>query len=146
MDIDADGAKRHTAFEFHPVKGRRFLTIDVTLEANDIDSTATLLRAIAAQGERVKDAIVRLNISVPAPIEGQIRDNDLREALKAAHYLTIARDIQRETRLRLGRWAAGELTPLDALKAYLEAKKTAAEQAKLLLEYGEKLILGRKES
>jgi len=55
----------------------------------------------------------------------------------------IARDIKRESRLRLGKWSAEEITPIDALKAYLEAKKTPPERARVLLEYGAKLIQER---
>ena len=140
IEPDKETGSRQVAFDFHPVTGRRFLTIDIALEPEDTDSTSTVLKAIAGQEERIKDAIVRLQISLPAQIEGQLRDNDLRETLKEAHYFTIAKDIQRETRLRLGKWTAEEITPLDALKAYLESKKVSPERAKLLLEYGERLI------
>ncbi len=99
-----------------------------------------MLRAIAEQEDKIRDTIVRLNISLPAQIEGQLRDNDIRNALKEAHYFTIAKDIKRETRFRLGNWTAEEITPIDALKAYLESKKVAPERAKVLLEYGKKLI------
>ena len=51
----------------------------------------------------------------------------------------------RENRLRLGKFTAEELTPLDALKTYLEAKKVPPERAKVLLEYGEKLIAEQEE-
>ncbi|MCK4368195.1 MAG: hypothetical protein KAV68_00780 [Dehalococcoidales bacterium] len=83
---------------------------------------------------------MRLQISLSAEIEGHLRDNDIRNALKEAHYFTIAKDTRREPRLRLGQWTAEEITPPDALKAYLESKKVSPERAKLLLEYGEKLI------
>ena len=53
---------------------------------------------------------------------------------------TIAKDTSREARLRLGNYTAEELTPLNALKTYLETKKISPERAKVLLEYGEKLI------
>jgi len=133
-------AERHVSYEFHPVSGRRFLTININLEPDDIDPMATVLRAVAGQETSVRDAIVRLNLSLPAQIESQFRDNDLRDALKTAHYFAINRDIKRETRLRLGDRTAEELTPLDALKAYLESKKVSPERQKVLLEYGEKLI------
>ncbi|GAI05607.1 unnamed protein product, partial [marine sediment metagenome] len=74
----------------------------------------------------------------------QLRDNDIRSALAEAHYFTIARDIRRETRLRLGKWTAEEITPIEALKAYLESKKVAPERTKILLQYGEKLIQGQR--
>src|SRR4030067_74551 len=73
-----------------------------------------------------------------------MRDAELRQALKDAHYFTIARDIKRETRLRLGSWTAGEISETEALKKYLESKKVSPEREKTLLEYGEKLIQGKK--
>jgi exonuclease SbcD len=140
IEPDKEAGKRRVSFDFHQVTGRRFLTINIGIESQDTDPTSTVLRAIAEQEDRVGDAIVRLNISLPAEIEGQLRDNDIRNMLKEAYYFTIAKDIQRENRLRLGKWTAEEIPPLDALKAYLESKKVSAERTKLLLEYGERLI------
>ena len=136
--------KRKVSFDFHPVRGRRFVTINIDVEPEDTDPTSTVLRAIGEQEDRVSDAVVRLNISLPAEIEGQLRDNDIREAVKEAHYFTVAKDIERETRLRLGRWTAEEITPLDALRTYLESKNVSSERTKILLEYGEKLIQEQK--
>ena len=140
IEPDKETGKRRVSFDFHQVTGRRFLTINIGIEPQDTEPTSTVLRAITEQEDRVRDAIVRLNISLPAETEGQLRDNDIRNMLKEAYYFTIAKDIQRETRFRLGKWTAEEIPPLDALKAYLESKKVSPERAKLLLEYGEKLI------
>ena len=147
VEIETDGAtgKRQVSFDFHPLEGRRFLTISVALESENTDPTTTILQAIAEQEDKVRDAIVRLNLSVPAQIEGHLRDNEIRNALKEAHYFTIAREIQRETRMRLGNYTAEEITPLDALKAYLEAKKVSPERSKVLLEHGERMIRGQQE-
>lgn len=134
------GLKRDVAYEFHPVNTRRFLTVNVTLAEDDINPAATLLNAITGQREKVKDAIVRLNISVPSQIANQVSDTTIREALKEAHYYTVAQDVQRETRLRMGDRTAEEITPADALKAYLESKKVPTDRQKILLDYGEKLI------
>jgi exonuclease SbcD len=134
------GLKRDVTYEFHPVSTRRFLTVNVKLAEDDINPAATLLNAITGQREKVKDAIVRLNISVPSQITNQVSDTAIREALKEAHYYTVAQDVQRETRLRMGDRTAEEITPADALKAYLESKKVPADRQKILLEYGEKLI------
>jgi exonuclease SbcD len=142
VDIEPGAAGRKVTYEFHPVKARRFLTIDIALEQADTDPTAIVLGAISGQPEAINDAIVRLNISLPSPIEGQLRYHEIREALNPAHFFTIAREIQRETRLRLGNQPAGEITPLAALKAYLETQKVPPERQKVLLEYGEKLING----
>ena len=144
VDIESGkaGGQRQVSFEFHPVEGRRFLTIEAALEAEDTDPTTTVLGAIAGQEQKLKEAIVRLNITVPSSLEGQLRDGETREALQDAHFATVARETVREARLRLGQFTAEEITPLDALKKYLETKKTTPARAKVLMEYGERLIRG----
>jgi exonuclease SbcD len=145
VDILPNGKdnKRQVSFEFHPVNARRFLTVSVNIDTDDTDPTSVVLAAIAGQAEKARDAIVRLNISLPSSLEGQLRNNEIREALKETHYFTIAREIQRETRLRMGNRTAEEITPLDALKAWLESQQVPLERQKVLLEYGEKLIAGQ---
>jgi exonuclease SbcD len=140
IEPNKERGKRLTSFDFYPVKGRRLLTISIDIKPEDADPTAVVLKAVAEQQDSVKGAIVRVSISLPAAVESGLRDNDIRDALEEAHYLTIAKEIKRETRLRLGKWTAEEITPLDALKTYLESKKIASERARLLLEYGERLI------
>ncbi|MBA7692697.1 3',5'-cyclic adenosine monophosphate phosphodiesterase CpdA [subsurface metagenome] len=142
IEPDQPAGKRRVSFDFHPVTGRRFLTINVNIEPEDTDPPSTILKAIAEQGEKVSGAIVRLQISLPVETTGQLKDNDIRDALKEAQYFTIAKDIKREARLRLGQFTAEEITPFEALKTYLETTKVPPAQAKLLLEYGEKLIRG----
>jgi len=140
VDIQTKSGKRRVIYEFHPVNASRFLTISLDIKADEPDPTATVLSAIKTQQEKVKNAIVRLNISLPSSLEGQLRNNDIKDALKDTQAFTIARDIQRETRTRLGSRPAEEITPLDALKAYLETQQIPPERQKTLLEYGEKLI------
>jgi exonuclease SbcD len=144
VDIESDDAtgKRKVSFEFHPVKNRRFLTINVDLKADDLDPTSSVLRAINERATEADNAVVRLNVTMPAELEGQLRDGDLRESLKDTHYYTISRDVQRETRLRLGDRTAEEIVPLDALKAFLETQNIPEERQKILMEYGKKLIEG----
>ncbi|MGD9393447.1 MAG: exonuclease SbcCD subunit D [Dehalococcoidia bacterium] len=136
---DANG-QRQVKFDFYPLEGRRFVTVGVKIEPDDIEPTSSVLKAIAEKSDVIKEAIVRLQISLPSELEGQIRDGEIREALKEAHYFAIAKEVRRETRVRLGEGAAEEITPAQALKAYLESKKVPAERAKVLQEYGERLI------
>ena len=143
VDIDGgEGDRRRVSYRFHPLDGRRFLTIDVNLENQDTDPTTTVVREIMAQAGKVRDAIVRLQLSLPAETEGQLNDIEIRSALNEAHYFTIAKDIKRETRLRLGKWTAEEISPVEALKVYLESKKVSPTRTRTLLEYGERLIRG----
>ncbi|MBN1862053.1 MAG: exonuclease SbcCD subunit D [Dehalococcoidales bacterium] len=141
IEPDKESGRRKVSFDFHPVAGRRFLTLNVNIEPGEADPTTAVTRALSEQADSISEGIVRLNISLPAELEGQLKESELRNALKEAHYFTIARDIKRETRLRLGNLSAEELTPLEALKAYLDSKKVAPERAKTLLDYGERLIV-----
>ena len=147
VDIEPDGEtrKRRVSFSFHQLSGRRFVTINANIEPGEADPTLVVIRAITEQGASIRDSIVRLNISLPAELEGELRDSDIRNALKEALYFTMARDIKRESRLRLGQLAAEEITPIEALKAYLNSKKVSPERAKTLLEYGARLIQGTKQ-
>jgi DNA repair protein SbcD/Mre11 len=142
IDIDSNGktGEKRVVFDFHPLDCRRFLTIDVTLTIKDTDPTAVILTAISEQKNKVKDAIVRLELILPAEIESFLKDNEIRNALKEAYYFTIARDIKRESRPRLGNFTVSEITPMEALKVYLEHKKASPEWVNELLKYGQKLI------
>ena len=98
-----------------------------------------MLQKIEANQNKINDAVVRLEVSIPAAISNKLRDNEVRNKAKEAYYLTFAKEIIRESRLRMGKGAMEGITPLEALKAFLETKYPA-ERAKVLLEYGEKLI------
>jgi DNA repair protein SbcD/Mre11 len=139
VDIRTDAAgKKVTVYEFHQIEGRRFITINVKLDASELDPSRKILEAISTQP--VKDAIVRIRIAMPEHSSNYLNDGEIRNALKECCHYTITREIARENRLRLGRITAEELTPLNALKAYLETKKVTPERTKILMEYGEKLI------
>ena len=140
IEPDEETGKRRISFHFHQLSGRRFVTINANIEPEETDPTLTVIKAITEQASNIGDSVVRLNISLPAELEGALRDSDIRSALKEAHHFSVARDIIRETRLRLGKLAAEEITPFEALKAYLNSKKVSPERAKTLLEYGERLI------
>jgi exonuclease SbcD len=143
IDSDTKDNKRRLSYHFHPVNTRRFLTLDVVLNKQEQDPTLTVLTAIRSQREKVANAVVRLNITIPGTLEGQLHGNDIKDALKEAHHFSISRNVQRETRLRIGNHTAEDITPGNALKAYLETQKIPEERKKILLEYGEKLIEGQ---
>jgi exonuclease SbcD len=145
VEIGPGKTDRKVSYDFHPVHARRFFTIAIALEPEDTDPTAKVLDAISSQKANIHDAIVRLNLTLASQIEGQLRYHEIREALKDAHFFTVAREITRETRLRLGNRSAEEITPLAALKSYLESQQLSPERQKILLDYGEKLISGAKE-
>ena len=132
--------KGQTSFEFHPVKARRFLTIKADLGPGEPEPTQAVLRAIARRQPEIKDAIVRLQVTLPEPLEGLLQEGEVRKALKDAHFIAaIARNVERERRTRMSGWSAEAVTPMEALKSYLSTRNTTTEP-KVLLEYGERLI------
>ena len=139
VNIVDEAGQRKATYKFQAIAARRFFTLSLDLLPQDSDPTATMLQKIEANRDKISDAVVRLEISIPSVISNRFRDNEIRNQLKDAYYLTIAKDIKRESRLRLGKEALKGVTPLDALKAYL-GSKYPSERAKTLLEYGEKLI------
>jgi exonuclease SbcD len=146
VDIDGAGAgQRRTTCEFHPVEGRRFLTINVALEEADPHPLATVLAEIELNKDKVQDAIVRLQLTLPAVFTAQLPDSELRKAMKSAYFLIITRDIRRESRIRLGTRTAEGLTQIDALKLWLESKNTPPERIEVLLDYARRLVEGEKE-
>ena len=143
VDEAADRGGRVRSYEFHVVKARCFLTVKV--DANTGDPTGAVLHALAKKD--VGDAIVRLQIKVSAEKEGLVQENEIRKALKGAYFIAaINKEVEQEHRSRLGAYSAEGITPLEALKLYLESRKTPKERARILLEYGERLIQEGKNS
>lgn len=141
VDIQSDRGSegRKTHLEFHRVNARRFVTLNVDIGSEDISPTSTILAEIERQQGEIEGAVVRLQLNLPAASQSLLRDADLRNALKDAYYSSISREIKEDARIRLGNMPAGELTPLEALRAWLETRKVPPERASLLLDYASRL-------
>lgn len=129
----------NVSYKFHPINARRFFTLNIEIEPQDTDPTASVLQTVENNRSRITDAVVRIDISLPAALSNKLRDSEIRNQVKDAYYLTISKDIRREARIRLGKGTLEGVTPEEALKAYLESKYPA-ERARVLREHGEKLI------
>lgn len=140
VDIELAGKERCVTREFHKVNARRFMTLDVYVDIGDVEPTTAVLKAIVQREAEIRDAVLRLHISLPGTLEASLRDVEINKALRMAHYVTIAKEVRQEARLRLGDWTNQKLTPAEALQKYLETKKVSAERQKVLLEYGERLM------
>ena len=141
VDIEPEKSRgERIAFNFHPSKARRFLTIRVNVSHNDPDPTATILKSIARQERDIKDAIVRVQINIAEHVDGLVQEQEIHRALGEAQYVSIAKDVERERRTRLGDRSAEAMSPTEALKVYLALKKTPADRTKVLLEYADRLI------
>ena len=139
LDPDAPQGTRMTQFEFRQVEPRRFLTIEVKLDASDEDPTGAVVSAI--QRHYIDDAIVRLRISLPVTQEAHLSDGDIQQALSPAHFVaSISHEITERPRTRLAGAYGRGLSPQQALRRYLESRQTAPDRAKTLQERAEELF------
>ena len=140
VDINKGGEAR---FNFHPVQARPLFTLKV--EAGEENPTASVLQEIAKNQDKIRNAIVRLEINLSQP--GKLEVREVLAALREAYYVVPpALNIKREPRTRLSLGQGVEsLTPLEALSAYLEDRKTPAARKEKLLKYAQEL-LERKEA
>ena len=138
LDAAAPRGQRLVDFRLQPVGARRFLTIEVEVDAGE-DPTQEAIKAIARR--QVADAVVRVRITMPQEVEAQLRESEVREALSEAHFVApIVRDVTRERRTRLGATTVEGLSPQEALRLYLETAKVPVERAQILMGYAERLI------
>jgi len=138
VEISTQEQGRRVCHEFRPVRARRFLSIRVNIGVQEADPTQAVLGAISRHD--IADAIVRVQVAIPEQLVGELKEGEIRRALKDAHFIAaIALDVARERRPRVAGWSAEGVTSLEALQEYLKVKKTEVEP-RLLLEYGERLI------
>jgi DNA repair protein SbcD/Mre11 len=140
VDIDVNKSPRTVNFAFHPVQARRFLTLKVDVTEAEMDPNGRIMATIIENKDEIKGAIIRLKLSLPANMSGLVRDNDIFKALKEAYNVSISKEIRREANSHTSGWLKEGLTPMDALKNYIEGRSISPERQKMLIEYAEKLI------
>ena len=142
LDPSEPQGRRMKDFKFETVNARRFLTIDVKLSADDPSPNQTVADRVSRHATR--DAIVKLNIQMPANLEALLTDSEIRASLSDAHYIAaISRQITERPRTRLdGSYSEG-LTPSQLLERYLDSRDTPPDRAKDLLQRGAQLIAER---
>ena len=140
LDPAAPQGQRLTNFQFQSLGARPFVTIDASVALGDTDPTKSVLRVIARKD--IAEAVVRVRISVPQELEGQLRESDIREALQDAHYIAaISRETQDgERRTRLAAESARDLQPIQALKLYLESRGVDSQRQELIIQKTEELV------
>lgn len=139
LDPSAPQGRRLRDFQFHPVDARPFVTIEASLTAGEEDPTGEVVRAIMRHN--VAGSIVRLKVTLPAELEIHLRDGELRAALSSAHYVAaITREVEQDRRTRIPPSVAEGLTPLDALRLYLDGRDVDPERREVLLRYAEELV------
>jgi exonuclease SbcD len=133
-----DLARGETTWQFVELDARRLVTVRCDLR-NAPDPMVRIQEAVAS--EDIADAVVRLILQMREDQEPLVRDREVRALLSEAHHVAgILRDVERETRLRLGGSAPEELTDSELLARYLEAKGTSPERAATLLRQAEAIF------
>jgi DNA repair protein SbcD/Mre11 len=141
VDIEPGPAPRKVSYQFHPIEARKFLTLDFEVkEGAAPDPTGDVLAAISVRADDLRDAIVRIKISIPESMKGLLRESEIVRALKPAYSVKFAIEIQRTARARAASWAGKSMTPIEALDKYMEINGVIAERSIKLREYAEKLI------
>jgi len=144
MEVTLDPARapgeRVTEARFQAVRARRFLTVDVYVKGED--ATHEVVSAI--HRANVRDAIVRVRISLTPQQNSALRDNDVRTALEPAHFVAaVTKDLARERRRRVFDEAAPErMEPLEALRRYFETMDKPADYRERLLAYARQIVEG----
>ena len=139
LDPSAPSGGRLRDFRFQPVDARAFLTIEVKVTLGDEDPTGTVVRAIMRRN--VSGSIVRLRVSLPAGLDLQLRERELHEALRSAHYVaSITREVEQDRRTRIPSDVAEGLTPLGALRLYLESRNVEPERREEMMRHAEELV------
>jgi hypothetical protein len=146
MVVELRGKKGGEAsWHFQEVTARPFLTIEVSISPHDLNPTATILRALSRREKEIRGGIVRVQLTLPEHSQGLVQEQEIHRALREAQYSTLLKEVVHRQRPRLGDYFAGkieQLSPLEALRKYLELKETPPEKKRKLLEYGERLIAG----
>jgi exonuclease SbcD len=139
LDPAAPQGQRMVDFQFHQVKARPFVTIDVKVAAGEPDPTDALLRAIARRD--INDAVVRVRITLPAEMEPHLREVDIRQSLAPAHYIAaVSRNVEGMRRTRLSADVTEGLQPLQAVRLYLESRGVEPQRREQILKRAEELV------
>ena len=146
VDIDpsAPQGQRMLDFQFHKVDARSFVTIDARIDAAELDPTDAVIRAIARND--ITGAVVRVRITLPAELEPQLREADIRQALEGAHFIAaVSREVAGTRRTRLGSDVAEGLQPMQAVRLYLESREVDPRRQEKVLRYAEELVQSQDE-
>lgn len=142
IDQSKPRMNRETKYQFIELPARNFITLNISIKAEDSNPAATLMQELLTFREKVKDSIVRLQISWPQPHQLRPAIQEIKAALKEAFLIAV---INWETpppasgRLRLTA-DAHSLTPLDALDEYLKFRQVSPQETSELKSYAEKLL------
>ncbi len=131
-------ARGKTTWQFVPVQARPFVSIYADARES-ADPTQTVLDAL--DGRDIAQAVVRVIVKLQAHQEPQLREKEILRALDGAYYVSaINKEIERQTRQRLGGQSPEGLAPEELLRRYFEAKGTPPERIEALLAQAKQML------
>jgi exonuclease SbcD len=140
IDINCKAGVKSVDYQFNEIDVRRFASINIEVQSTDLSPMHTILTEIEKNRDKISGAIVKLQINLTRVVAAQLKEAEIYKALQEAYYVTIGKQFTPETRSSLSVEAIERLTPLDALRIYLESKNVPEDRVKILMEYGTKLI------
>lgn len=131
--------KGQTQWKFCPLPVRNFCTIEIDLSEEE-DPEKAILKAISCQN--IKDAVVRLIYKLRSEQLELINQTIIQEALQEAHNYTIRPQLNSQlARVRLPQLnTENTLSPLSALKTYLEHREDLKDIMPEILEAAQELL------
>ena len=135
----AEISRGKTEWEFVPDRARPFHTIRVDVKTED-QPTPAVLDAIALRKAEIRDAVVRIIISMTGEQSALLDERAVQKAAESASHLDVQLEIRQEVRTRLGTDSAESLTPLELLSRYLRAKAVDENRVSELLRAAEDLM------
>ena len=139
LDPNEPQGQRMTSFQFHKLEARSFVTVDVSVEPQDVDPTATVIRAIARK--EIADSVVRVRIALTAESEAHLRETEIRGALGPAHFIaSISKEVAGARRTRISAAEGEDLQPMQALGLYLDSRNIEGERRDKIMRKAEELI------
>ena len=125
--------QKQSQYQFVPVNARKFGTIKCKILPTDHNPTSIVEKEISKYN--ISDSIVQIHIDIPAFKAADINEQTIRHSLESAYYVAnIRKNIERETRVRLGKNIDGNIEPMEALKAYLSERSLGKDLSEKVIE------------
>ena len=139
IDPKKSWGQREIEFQFIPVNSRKFKTIKVEIDNQDLEPTQTILDEITRH--EIKDSIIQLIIEMSASQSKNVFDNEIRKALSGAYLIAaVKRNIRAETQPRLDTNFSDNISPIEVLKEYLNHRDLDDTKKNAIIDKGYDLI------
>jgi exonuclease SbcD len=132
-------------FEFIPVPARKFISINVKIDENDVDPMRKIISEF--QTHNFNNAVVKVIITIPESLTDFIEENKIREKLKSAYYVAgIRKEIIRTQRTLSQVENIESISPAEALEKYFLAKGKERDKIDDYKKFAEKIIRNAEET